>query len=102
MKKRFALFKVKKGKLNQWKQWCNLLMAERKQEALESFKYENVESELCYTFRVGNTDYVLGEISFNGEYKKSNMDLKINQDHHKNKKECLEYISELESLFDLK
>ena len=100
--KRYVLLKVKEGKLDQWKQWCNLLMTSRKQEAIDSFKYEGVSSEECHLFKVCNDYYLLGVAEFDGEHKEANMDLEINKEHKKQKKECLEALIEGEELFVLK
>lgn len=99
--KRYVLLKVKEGKLDQWKQWCTLLMTSRKQEALDSFKYENVASEECHLFEVEGKHYLLGVAEFDGEHKEANMDLPINQEHKAMKKECLENVLEGEELFNL-
>jgi hypothetical protein len=100
--KKYYLLKIKENKKDQWKHWCNLLMTTRKKEALESLKKENVLSEECYFLKINDVDYLLGVVTYEGELKKADMSMPINQEHDKQKKECLEFVDNLEEGFNLK
>jgi hypothetical protein len=98
------LFRVKDGKLDILKQWFAVLGNERREEALATFSYENIEREVFVLFK-GN-DGENNVISFNeanGEHRKGDTEVKINQEHNKIKLECLEPISDNgEILLDLR
>lgn len=76
-------------------------MTTRKEEALASLPSEGVSKESCYLFTLGTEHFVVGVAEFFAEHKEADMSLKVNQDHMKQKKECLEYVCEMDSLFDL-
>jgi hypothetical protein len=97
------VFRVKEGKLDELKNWFNLLGNERKEEAIATFSYENVEREVFVLFKGdGGQDYVIGLNEVNGELKKGDPEVKINQEHRKVLEECLERISDNgEVLLDL-
>jgi hypothetical protein len=97
------LFKVKEGKLGDLKEWFDVLSGDRTEEARATFEYENVTREVFVLF-VGydGKNYVIGCNEVNGEPKSGNPEVKINQEHNRVKKECLESISERgEVLLDL-
>lgn len=98
--KKYTLLKVKKGKLQQWKDWCGLLMTERRKEAEESLSKENVLSEECLYFTYNDEDFVLGVVGYDTELLPADMDLEVNREHKKQKQECLEYVTTLESLYE--
>lgn len=97
------IFKVKDGKLNILKQWFDVLSNERREEAISTFEYENVEREVFVMFKgIDGDDYVIGLNEVNGELKKGDPSVQINQEHRKIMEECLESISENgEVLLDL-
>ena len=78
------LFRVKEGKLNQWKKWCDYLVA-HKSEVIDSLKEEKVTRELSVLY---------GEVVFYvmvGECLPST-DTELNRMHKKNLAECLEEV----------
>ena len=97
------IFRVKEGKLDLLKQWFVVLSGERKEEAISTFAYENVTREVFVLFKgYDNHHYVIGFNEVNGEHKKGDPEVKINQEHTKIREECLERISENgEILLDL-
>lgn len=97
------IFRVKKDKLDTLKQWFEVLSNERKEEAIATFAYENVTREVFVLFKGNDGEYyVMGFNEVNGEHKKGDPDVKINQEHTKIREECLERISENgEVLLDL-
>ena len=97
------IFRVKKDKLDTLKQWFVVLSNERKEEAIATFAYENVTREVFVLFKGDDGKYyVIGFNEVNGEHKKGDPDVKINQEHRKIREECLERISENgEVLLDL-
>ncbi len=91
---KYKIFKIKEGKLQQWKDWCEFLRKNEK-EVFETMKEEKVTRELAV--RVGDTVLYVME----GEMLPStNKDLNIQ--HQKNLVECLEPVTDAEVLFDFK
>ena len=97
------IFKVKEGKLGELKQWFEILSGERKEEAIATFEYENVSREVFTLFQgEDGFHYVVGLNEVIGEHKKGDPEVKINQEHTKILKDCLEPISDNgEVLLDL-
>jgi hypothetical protein len=97
------LFKVREGKLDTLKNWFEVLSGDRKDEAVATFEYENVSREVFVLFQEQEGDhYVIGLNEVTGEHKKGDPEVKINQEHTKILKECLEPVSERgEILLDL-
>ncbi len=93
------LFKVKEGKLETWKEWCNLLMTKYKNEAVETLKEEGVVYEAFSIFSINEEYYTIAMIE--GEAKPTNMERELNQKHRATKKECLERIDSLEIGYEL-
>lgn len=89
------LYKVKEGKIDILKQWFTILSNERKKEAIDTFAHEHITREIFIMFN-GNDghSYVLGCNETDGNMKKGDQTVPINQDHAKVKRECLESISE--------
>jgi len=97
------ILKVKEGKLETLKEWFKVLGGDRKEEVIRTFEHENVAREVFVLFkgREGQ-DYVIGVNVITGEHRKGDPEVKINQEHTKILKECLEPISENgEVLLDL-
>lgn len=82
-----AIFKIKDGKLDQWKNWVEYLRAQ-KEEVIKSLQEENLISEKCFVFNINTDWYTL--FTSEGEGKPANMDRVLNQEHKKNMKECFE------------
>jgi len=89
------IFRVKEGKLEILKNWFEVLGGERKDEAIATFDYENVQREIFVLF-IGydKCHYVIGMNEISGEHRKGDPEVKINQEHSKILEECLEPISE--------
>ena len=97
------IFRVKEGKLDMLKQWFETLGGERREEAIATFAYEHVTREVFVLFK-GHDEkfYVIGFNEVNGDYRKGNPEVKINQEHRNVLESCLERISENgEVLLDL-
>tara|TARA_B100001989_G_C24536339_1_gene464636 strand:- start:1656 stop:1970 length:315 start_codon:yes stop_codon:yes gene_type:complete len=89
------LLKVKEGKLETLKDWFYVLGGDRKEEAIATFEYENVSREVFALFKGRDGHhYVIGFNEVTGEYRKGDPEVKINQEHTKILKECLEPVSE--------
>lgn len=89
------IFRVKEGKLDELKKWFSVLGNERKEEAIATFSYENVEREVFVLFKGSDgQDYLIGLNEVNGELKKGDPEVRINQEHRKVMAECLERISD--------
>jgi hypothetical protein len=97
------IFKVKEGKLGELKQWFDVLSGERKEEAIATFEHENVSREVFTLFQgKDGFYYVIGLNEVTGEHRKGDTEVKINQEHTKIFKNCLEPISDNgEVLLDL-
>jgi len=97
------LFRVKEGKVDILKQWFAVLSKERKEEAISTFKYENVEREVFVLFKGDEGEYyVIGLNEHSGLRKTGDPTVKINQEHTRILVECLEKISDNgEMLLDL-
>lgn len=93
------LFKIKEGKLDQWKQWCIELATTKKEEALETLKEEKILIEGFKLFCIGTDYYTIGYAFFNESIQKANGEKEINIIHKKNKTECLEFIMKLDDLY---
>lgn len=99
---KYHVCKFKEGKVKQWRNWC-LFLTSSKDEVLESLKEEKVSQEVCFT--KNNLVYY----GIDGECLKSS-ERKINIDHRKNVKECLERLNtysydvpkDAEKLFEFK
>ena len=97
------ILKVKEGKLDTLKEWFEVLSGDRKEEAIKTFKYENVSREVFVLFSGSDGEnYVIGLNEVTGDLKKGDLSVQINQDHKKIMEECLEPISNRgEILLDL-
>lgn len=99
MNNKVVLLRVKEGKLETWKAWCAELEGARRAEAIETLNEEKVSEEICTLFFINNEAYVLGYVV--GEMLPANMSREINQKHKQMKSDCLEYVSEAETLYHL-
>lgn len=95
-----VLWKVRPGKLDQWRQWCAQIRGDAATEAIETLKEENVAEELCVLLLVGGEHYVVGLVRADGP-RPPNPSRPINQLHSRMKQECLAYVGEQEILYRL-
>lgn len=95
-----AILKVKSGQVGQWRAWCEELKTSLISEALETLKDEQVFQEASFLFEINGEFYVLGFMD--GECLPADMTKEINIKHKKKKEECLEYVSKIETLYNLK
>jgi hypothetical protein len=86
---RYKIFKVKDGKMSQFRDWCAELK-EREPEVLETLVHENVVCETYYHFEVGSHDYVAGIQWIEGIHEKADMSVELNRKHFETLQECLE------------
>jgi hypothetical protein len=68
-------------------------------EAIETLKEEKMTKEMCTLFSVNGVSYILGFAV--GEMLPADMTREINQKHKQMKSDCLEYVSEAETLYQL-
>ncbi|HET8574891.1 MAG TPA: DUF6176 family protein [Candidatus Paceibacterota bacterium] len=94
------IFKIKEGKLEQWKQWCKELETSRRGEAIETLRDEGVTREGCLLFQIGTDNYVVGFAE--GNPHPSDPTLSINQEHKRHREECLESVVSTQVLYDLR
>ena len=87
------LLKVKKGKRAVWEAWCKVLN-DRKGEALETLKEEDLVQERCLLFGEGDESYVLYmHKAVEGKIKlPSRKEREMNRVHFEKFHECLERI----------
>lgn len=93
------VFRIKKGKTEQWKDWCYKLATVYKREAIETLKEENVVQEAFFFFTIDGQDYTMSMVD--GEALPST-DRELNIEHRKNFRECLEKVSKTEVLYHIK
>lgn len=91
---KYALFKIKEGKLEQWKNWCSKVRTDFYEEAHKTLIEENLFFEGFLIFEIDKQFYTLGYIQEKeGGSKPSNKNSSLNLEHLKNKKECLDFVS---------
>lgn len=99
MSLQIALFKIKKDKIQTWKDWCISLQKKFSKEAIETLKEEGLESEFYTVFEIKGDFYTLA-----GGYRLKNgstSDRELNKMHNDKKKECFEEKCDAEILLDL-
>lgn len=99
MKKTF-LFKIREGKLDQWKQWCALL-ATRVEEARATLQDEHASREYCVLFQVDDTHYVYGTTEYSADPQDADMTKSLNTEHRAQVQECLERVARGQELYDI-
>lgn len=92
---KFALFKIKEGKREDWRNWCTELMR-RKNEALKTLKQENSSREIC----ILHGDYVFGISEYFAEPQPTDMSIELNIEHRQRLRDCLEKV-EHEITYDI-
>ena len=95
-----AIFRVKQGRFDQWRAWCNELQTSLREDALDSLRQEQVYQEAAFLFEIKGEHYVLGFMD--GESLPGDMTKEVNIKHKQMKEECLEYISNIEVLYNIK
>lgn len=95
-----VLLKVKKGQWENWKTWCTELNTNLRAEAMLTLEEERVFQELTLGFSMGDEHYIIGFMD--GECLPANMDREINQKHKEMKRQCLDYMNEVEILYNIK
>lgn len=99
---KYALFKIKQGREDQWKQWCDLVSTTFKEEAERTIKDENLVFEGALIFEIDETSYTLLYMQEDaGGAKPSDKTNTLNIEHNKNKRECLEPVAKGQSVFFL-
>jgi len=89
-------FKIKEGKLEAWKKWCEELSGPLREEA--TLKEEKVSREAFIHFKIDDHDYVIG--LGDGEALPATLK-EINLRHKAISRECLEYVGKVSNLYDL-
>ena len=96
------IFKIKKGKEETWHRWCRRLNSTLKKEASGTLEEEGVDSESCFTFKIGAQSFVVGVLEHPRGIFPANMKKKINVMHREKKKECLQYLGRAPMLYSLR
>lgn len=94
-----AIFRVKKGRLDQWRAWCHELETSFREDALDSLRQEQIIQEAAFLFEIEGEYYVLGFM--NGEGLPADMTKEVNIKHKQAKEECLERVSDITVLYNL-
>ncbi len=92
------VYKIQSGKLEQWKSWCEKLNTSLRDEAKSTIKEEGGTFESVLVFSLGDDWYTVG---ISDAVKSGNMDRAINQEHQRQKKECLESGVSVEVFYSL-
>lgn len=94
-----VLFKIKKEFLGEWKSWCHEVSTILKDEAILSLKEEKVIQEITLCFEIKGDFYGIGYMD--GDAFPANPEREINIKHKEVKKRCLEFISDVEILYNI-
>jgi L-rhamnose mutarotase len=96
-----VIFKLKKGKVGEFKEWAEVLKTELYDEAIASLAEENCTHEIFELFQVNDEFYIVAHME--GEnILPSNPEKEINIRHREVMKECIEKKIETETLYDFK
>lgn len=98
---RYGLFKVKRGKLNQWKQWCFELDTFRRKSALQTLKRENSSREYYVHVAVGRDHYVVASSEYFAPRVAQDETEPLNKKHKEMLKDCLVFLGRGITLCDL-
>ena len=94
--------KIKKGGKEKLEAWGKELMGERKEEALESLRQENVQQERTWIVEIQGEKYFIAYMeSQDKNILEMNKDMQINKDHVNVLKECLEWPLPISDLYDI-
>lgn len=96
------VIKIKKGKEEVWREWCNKIQNDYADQAIETLKEERCIQELFAIFPLNGAWYTIGMSE--GECFPSNKEIELNKIHNQKKQECLdpEFKSRIETLYHLK
>lgn len=87
----YTLYRIKPGKFQIWREWCDALMTLHKEEAAETLDEEDLIQETCFTF--GNKDegfvFYKHKTLPGKEKKPANMERELNKTHFSIFEECL-------------
>lgn len=95
------LFKIKEGKLQQWKDWCDYLIAHA-DEVRATMLYEQSNREMFTLFTFDGIHMVVGHGEFFNDPVQADMTVLLNIEHRRNLRECLERVGSAEILYDLR
>lgn len=98
---RFNIYKVKAGKLDTLRAWAAELEV-RRGEALETMKHERVIYETFVIFKAGEDWYAVGAQEFYEERRAADMSVELNRRHFAILEECLETVSDKETLYQFR
>jgi hypothetical protein len=91
------IYKLKKDKVSEWREWCAKLNSSLQEEALQTLKEEGNSLEAFLIFEIGGEFYTIG-LGI-GEFLPVNKDQEINTMHINKKKECFEKAIPTENLY---
>lgn len=95
------IFKLKKDKVEKFKEWTHLLNTTLRDEAMLSLKEENCSRELIQFFEIQGEFYIATHIE-GEDIVPSNKEREINKRHIEIMKECIEEKIATETLYDIK
>lgn len=97
MSLRFSkLFLVKKGRLDKVQRWLRSLATERREEAIGTFRHEDVIREAVALFEGADGEhYLVGLSEVGPNWQPADSRISINREHTAFKKACLEPISDV-------
>lgn len=95
------IFKIKKDKINTWKEWAHRLETEFLEEAKETLIEENSLREAFIGFSIGNDYYTVGLSIPKKDGLLPAKERELNTMHKKMKKECFESRNPIEVLYDI-
>lgn len=97
---RASLFRVKPGKLDQWKAWCEKLQTTLYSQAIETLTEEKLRQEVAILLTIDDEYYVVGCME-GKNYVAPNAARDINREHQRHKSECLDKVSQADILYNL-
>lgn len=95
------IFKLKKDKVDDWKNWSQYLLS-HKNIVEKTLEEESISYEGSFIFKYGDDTFVClyAKTNENGVKKEVNLELDINNKHREKMKECFEErISVIENLY---
>lgn len=95
-----VVFKIKPGKKSVWQAWGDYLH-EHEAEVLATMEQENCMFERSIIFERESELFMIGSIQFNGQPKKADMTIELNQKHAAIKNECLIGIATFEGNYNV-
>jgi hypothetical protein len=92
------LFKIKEGKIDIWKEWCNELNTSLRNDAIATLKEEGNVQEVFVVFELNGDFYTIG-LAEGQNLPATNKEINIK--HKAISKECLEKIGKVSCLYNL-